>query len=145
METSNSQSARVYIRVGDIEIDISGEQQEVDAHLMKVMEGEEWSTALTKIRSKRETAIAAAIQAAKNTGLPNRGSAFKSLIESCNISKKPDRVLAAIHYLKDVEGINDVPPRVIMDLFLDSQLEACLLYTSPSPRDVEESRMPSSA
>ena len=27
--------------------------------------------------------------------------------------------------------------------FMDSQL--CLLYTSPSPRDVEESRMPSSA
>ena len=25
------------------------------------------------------------------------------------------------------------------------QLEFCLLYTSPSPRDVEESRMPSSA
>ena len=24
-------------------------------------------------------------------------------------------------------------------------LEVCLLYTSPSPRDVEESRMPSSA
>ena len=32
---------------------------------------------------------------------------------------------------------------------LDSQqsarITACLLYTSPSPRDVEESRMPSSA
>ena len=25
------------------------------------------------------------------------------------------------------------------------ELQACLLYTSPSPRDVEESRMPSSA
>ena len=25
------------------------------------------------------------------------------------------------------------------------QVESCLLYTSPSPRDVEESRMPSSA
>ena len=25
------------------------------------------------------------------------------------------------------------------------QLDTCLLYTSPSPRDVEESRMPSSA
>ena len=124
METSESQDARVYIRVGDLEIDISGEQQEVDVHLMKIMEGEEWSIALTKIRSKRESAIAAAIQAARNTGLPNRGSAFKSLIESCNISKKPDRVLAAIHYLKDVEGIDDVPPRVIMDLFKDSQLEA---------------------
>ena len=27
----------------------------------------------------------------------------------------------------------------------DSEINACLLYTSPSPRDVEESRMPSSA
>ena len=27
----------------------------------------------------------------------------------------------------------------------DSQYNCCLLYTSPSPRDVEESRMPSSA
>ena len=26
-----------------------------------------------------------------------------------------------------------------------SVIEGCLLYTSPSPRDVEESRMPSSA
>ena len=26
-----------------------------------------------------------------------------------------------------------------------ARLHACLLYTSPSPRDVEESRMPSSA
>ena len=25
------------------------------------------------------------------------------------------------------------------------EIDACLLYTSPSPRDVEESRMPSSA
>ena len=28
---------------------------------------------------------------------------------------------------------------------LETLLIACLLYTSPSPRDVEESRMPSSA
>ena len=27
----------------------------------------------------------------------------------------------------------------------DIEIEICLLYTSPSPRDVEESRMPSSA
>ena len=29
--------------------------------------------------------------------------------------------------------------------FVQGQLKGCLLYTSPSPRDVEESRMPSSA
>ena len=28
---------------------------------------------------------------------------------------------------------------------LDPDVNTCLLYTSPSPRDVEESRMPSSA
>ena len=37
----------------------------------------------------------------------------------------------------------------IQDWFLGTKSEeerkACLLYTSPSPRDVEESRMPSSA
>ena len=33
------------------------------------------------------------------------------------------------------------------DLMVETygQLNTCLLYTSPSPRDVEESRMPSSA
>ena len=28
---------------------------------------------------------------------------------------------------------------------VNRQMQGCLLYTSPSPRDVEESRMPSSA
>ena len=33
----------------------------------------------------------------------------------------------------------------LYDIFPGVQLMVCLLYTSPSPRDVEESRMPSSA
>ena len=35
-----------------------------------------------------------------------------------------------------------LPDVAILDVKLD---KGCLLYTSPSPRDVEESRMPSSA
>ena len=31
-----------------------------------------------------------------------------------------------------------------VDAFLE-KIEACLLYTSPSPRDIQRSRMPSSA
>ena len=31
------------------------------------------------------------------------------------------------------------------NLFFEMRYDDCLLYTSPSPRDVEESRMPSSA
>ena len=39
-------------------------------------------------------------------------------------------------------GIDDNTPMKKNDLF---RIYSCLLYTSPSPRDVEESRMPSSA
>ena len=40
---------------------------------------------------------------------------------------------------KDPWGRKDTPPEI------DEVIKNCLLYTSPSPRDVEESRMPSSA
>ena len=38
-----------------------------------------------------------------------------------------------------------VTPKIIHKYGLSRSIIACLLYTSPSPRDVEESRMPSSA
>ena len=39
----------------------------------------------------------------------------------------------------------DPEPLSVAFCTVDGQVYACLLYTSPSPRDVEESRMPSSA
>ena len=39
----------------------------------------------------------------------------------------------------------DAQGRVYVADIEDDRIEVCLLYTSPSPRDVEESRMPSSA
>ena len=117
-------NSRVLIRVGDVEIDISGSQREVDAQMMEIREGEQWSTAIAKVRSAREAAIAAAVEAAKKSGMPERGSAFRSLIENSTLSKKPDQVLAAIQYLRDVEGTDDSPPRVLKKLFDDSGLGA---------------------
>ena len=113
-------SSRIYVKVGNIEIDVAGAQSEVDAKILKIKKGEEWSAALAKVRSARESAIAAAVEAAKKTGLPERGSAFSLLIENCKLKKKPDQVLAAIHYLRDVEWLNDSPPRTIITLFEDS-------------------------
>ena len=48
------------------------------------------------------------------------------------VLRDENRVLTVSTLLEEWEGISDV-------------CMACLLYTSPSPRDVEESRMPSSA
>ena len=115
--------ARVIIRAGDVEIDLSGAQSSVDERLVRIRDDDTWSIALSRIRNAREKAISAAVEAAKAAGLPERGSAFKSLIDNCNLVKKPDQVLGAIHYLRDVEGINDSPPRVIDQLFEDSGLE----------------------
>ena len=41
--------------------------------------------------------------------------------------------------------VSEIAHDIRMDLNLHDLYKHCLLYTSPSPRDVEESRMPSSA
>ncbi len=115
--------ARILIKAGGVEIDISGAQTSVEERLVKIREDDTWSIALSRIRNARELAIQAAIEAAKESGLPERGSAFKALIDNCHLIRKPDQVLGAIQYLRDVEGINDSPPRVLNQIFTDAGLE----------------------
>ena len=47
----------------------------------------------------------------------------------------------AVHHLTHAEAVAEVVERVVSVVLL----YACLLYTSPSPRDRHRSRMPSSA
>ena len=47
--------------------------------------------------------------------------------------------------LSHASGIIGFPLRLLARENYDKAVNVCLLYTSPSPRDVEESRMPSSA
>ncbi len=114
--------SRIYIKVGNVEIDLSGAQEEVNAKFLNIRNSDEWSVAISKVRKARDAAIAAAIEAAKNSGLPERGAAFSALLVNCSLHKKPDQVLASIHYLRDVEGVVDSPPRVINQLFEDANL-----------------------
>ena len=44
-----------------------------------------------------------------------------------------------------IDKLNEYTESVLSDQNKQDELNYCLLYTSPSPRDVEESRMPSSA
>ena len=120
--------AKVLIRAGDVEIDISGAQTSVHERLIRIKEDDTWSIALSRIRNARENAIEAAVEAARDAGLPERGSSFKALIDNCSLIRKPDQVLGAIQYLRDVEGVNDSPPRVIDQLFEDAGLELSLIH-----------------
>ncbi|MGA0380830.1 MAG: hypothetical protein ACO3NJ_08595 [Candidatus Poseidoniaceae archaeon] len=121
-DTMVSQS-RFVVTAGDLEIDLSGATVEVDARLIQMRRDDTWSIVLERLRDARDAAIDAAIDAARDVGLPERGSAFRALIENCSLNKKPDQVLAAIHYLRDVEGVSDSPPRVVNQLFSDAGIE----------------------
>ena len=86
-------------------------------------EDDTWTILLERLRDAREAAIGAAQAAAKSSGLPERGSAFAALLSNCRLTKKPDQVLGAIHYLREVESLNDAPPRIINGLFEDAGFE----------------------
>ena len=47
---------------------------------------------------------------------------------------------------KEFKFLNDIPEHLLINPKKDyKKYNSCLLYTSPSPRDAHESRMPSSA
>jgi hypothetical protein len=114
---------RIMVRVGDVDIDLTGSAREIDSLMVKKIQDESWSTALASIRTAREIAIQAARRAAEESGLPERGAAFQTLCQKNNLTRKPDQVLAAIQYLREVEGVHDSPPRVLEQLFLDAGME----------------------
>ena len=109
--------SRLAVSSGDVEIDLEGSAVEIDERIIEIQGQAEWSVLLDIIKTARDNAIQAAKDAAKDAGLPERGSAFKTLLDTCKVVKKPDQVLAAIHYLRNVEGVQDCPPRTILDLF----------------------------
>ena len=83
--TMVSQS-RILITAGDMEIDVSGATVEVDARLIQMRHDDTWSIVLERLRDARDAAIDAAIDAARDIGLPERGSAFRALVENCTLA-----------------------------------------------------------
>ena len=114
---------RLTIQAGDVEIDLEGAAIQIDEQMLQTKTEHSWTVLLERIREAREAALEAAVSAARDAGLPERGSAFRALLENCALTRKPDQVLGAIHYLRDVEGISDSPPRVVNDLFTDAGID----------------------
>ena len=114
---------RLTIQAGDVEIDLEGAAIQIDEQLSHIKAEHTWTVLLERIREARESAMEAAVTAAREAGLPERGSAFRALLENCALTRKPDQVLGAIHYLRDVEGIEDSPPRIVNELFTDAGID----------------------
>ena len=114
---------RFTVQAGDVEIDLEGASIQIDEQIAQLKTEHTWTMLLERIREAREQALEAAVTAAREAGLPERGSAFRALLENCALTRKPDQVLGAIHYLRNVEGIEDSPPRVVNDLFTDAGID----------------------
>ena len=107
---------RIYIKAGSEEIDLSGSAREVNDSWLNITKQDTWQSTLSRIRVARQEAIESAREVAIKSGIPERGSAFKRLIDTCGIEKKSDVILAAIHYLRSVEKEMDTPPRDLKTL-----------------------------
>lgn len=118
-EEDNGNIGRIWIRVGSTEVDLTGSAREVNDSWLKLKEQDTWASALSKVRAARQDAIEAARQSLSENGIPERGSAFRRLLENCNIFRTGDVILAAIHYLRSVEKEDDTPPRAIKKLIAD--------------------------
>jgi hypothetical protein len=112
---------RIYIKAGSEEIDLSGSAREVNDAWLNITKQDTWQSTLSRIRLARQEAIDRAREVALKTGIPERGSAFKRLMDTCDINKKSDVILAAIHYLRSVEKEADTPPRDIKRLITQSK------------------------
>ena len=116
-------ATKIYVTAGDIEIDLVGATMEVEEQLILHRHDDTWTIMLARLAQARSDALEAAVSAAKERGLPERGSAFRVLLNTCSLERKPDQVLGAIHYLRSVENVNDSPPRVINQLFEDAKID----------------------
>ena len=116
-------ATKIYVTAGEIEIDLEGATMEVEEQLILHRHDDTWTIMLARLAQARSDALEAAVSAAKERGLPERGSAFRVLLNTCSLERKPDQVLGAIHYLRSVENVNDSPPRVINQLFEDAKID----------------------
>ena len=112
---------RIYIRAGSEEIDLSGSAREVNDAWLNITKQDTWRSTLSRIRVARQEAIESAREVAIRSGIPERGSAFRRLIDTCGIEKKSNVILAAIHYLRSVEKESDTPPRDLRKLISQSK------------------------
>ena len=69
---------------------------------------------------------------------------LKTLFEQLNSKKDIDAAASSTSQIISVSSLH-ILAKLTVDEDLEKYLESCLLYTSPSPRDRQKSRMPSSA
>ena len=116
---------KISIQVGEFEFESEGSQIEVDEKFARFKEEGFWNIIIERLEEAKDMTIDSSNSTSREKSIPDRGMKFRTLVENCSLEGKPDQVLGALHFLRDVEGLEDCPPRTIN----------CLLYTSDAADD----------
>jgi hypothetical protein len=116
-------SAKISVTAGDIEFELEGAPAEIEEMLMHLRQDDTWEIMMSRLKSATLDAVESPSNVAEASSDASRGVAFRNLIDTCALQKKPDQVLGALHFLRDVEQIMDSPPRVINQLFEDAGID----------------------
>ena len=84
-QSGNSGIGRIYIKVGSDIIDLTGTAKEVQEDWLKIKDEDSWEGKLLAIKNARDSAVQIAAKRAVQSGIPERGSAFRRVLDSCEI------------------------------------------------------------
>ncbi len=117
-------TVKISVTAGDVEIDYEGSAAGMGEMLALLRQDDSWSIMIDRLKVAKNAATQTNKSASGPDGKLSRGGDFAALIENCSLKRKPEQVLGAIHYLREIEGVMDSPPRVINQLFEDAGMEA---------------------
>ena len=112
---------KISIQVGEFEFESEGSQIEVDEKFARFKEEGFWNIISERLEEAKDIAID--VSTSQQNSISERGMKFRTLVENCILEGKPEQVLGALHFLRDVEGLDDCPPRVINALFEQANIE----------------------
>ena len=114
---------KISIQVGEFEFESEGSQIEVDEKFARFKEEGFWNIITERLEEAKDITIDASNSTSREQSISERGMKFRTLVENCSLEGKPEQVLGALHFLRDVEGLEDCPPRVINALFEQADIE----------------------
>ena len=123
MRDGMDKTTKISIHTGDFDFEAEGGQLEVEERLTQFKQEGLWDAMLERIQETVEFSKDATYVNSGDNKSPERGINFRSLLENYALDGKPEQVLGALHFLREIENLNDCPPRVINSLFEDAKIE----------------------
>jgi len=115
--------SKISIHAGEFDFEAEGGQFEVEERVNQYKQEGFWGAMLERIQETIELSRESLSNNSNLESLPPRGADFRSLLENYSLDGKPEQVLGALHFLREIENLEDCPPRTINTLFEDAKIE----------------------